>query len=441
MERPADNNSNRAIVAERNVLGCVLLDDRCMGIALELLSPQDFLFKPAGLVFGAMKELYNSGSPINIATILAIVCNDPFFKSDEGVRYLTVCSNELPFAGSIEHFCSIVRSESTRRKVVAFSEKLRNVDWSPTEKIEDQIAKLGNELLDLTSDTSTTPWVDFTSALKTTYEDLAKEDDETKITTGFIDLDAKLTGIRPGKLTIVAARPAMGKTAFGLNVMENIAFNLHVPVAFFSLEMTTIELVHRVLSAMTSVPGQAIDQKRMDDDEWNRVLDVANTCADAKIYIDETPGLDVAVLKERTRRLYRQYGIGAVIIDYLQLMHASGKNINNREQEVAAISRELKGLSKELKIPVIALSQLNREVSSRVDKRPILSDIRESGSIEQDADNILFIHRDDYYNPSGEKNNKAEIIIAKQRGGPTGIIELHWDGRFTRFSNLETEFN
>lgn len=426
-------------IAEQAIIGCVLIDNDTLAIAREIIKSEDFFSKCNQMIFSSMCASEDSGKQITAASVLVDLMNDPSFNDAGGISYLTNCSSQCPSAQSVTHYAKIVRDESIKRKVGLFGETLRNISQNRVEDIDAEISKLSDELLSLTSTSKITPWMDFKSAVQSACNELVNNEPSCVIPSGFIDLDAKITGFRPGALTIVAARPAMGKTAFGLNLMQYAAFKLNIPVAFFSLEMTADELVNRTLSCMSSINGNAIRQKRLNDDEWNRLLDSAAKYSEARIYIDETAAIDISILRERARRLHKQYGIRMIIVDYLQLMRSGSKRVQNREQEVADISRGLKEIAKELKIPVIALAQLNRAVDARTCKQPVLSDLRESGSIEQDADNILFIHREDYYKPNETPTNEAEIIIAKQRSGPTGIIKLHWEGEYTRFSNLEQD--
>lgn len=431
--------SNRSQRAERDIVGSILIDESCFDIVYDILKPSDFYTEVARVVYSTMCELRNSNRPVDMVSILSVIGNNPVFLQAGGVTYLTNSMSSLPTASQVVHFCKIVRSESVYRKLLNFSDTMKAINWGEVNDPDSEVARLCEEMSQITSATAVTPWKEFRTALQDTYNNLVnyKEGETNEIKTGFIDLDAKLN-LKPGALTVVAARPAMGKTAFGLNIMSHVAFNLKKPVAFFSLEMTAEELINRVISSLASVNGNAIRHKKLTDDEWKKLLDVAEVYVNAPIYIDETPGIDIAVLRERARRMKRQYGIQCLIVDYLQLMHADGKKILNRENEVATISRGLKGIAKELSIPVIALAQLNRALDSRADKHPILSDLRESGSIEQDSDNILFLHREDYYKTDeSEKDNQAEVIIAKQRSGPTGMIKLYWESDFTRFSNLD----
>ena len=429
-----------AMEAETQLLGAILLDSNVLSIAREIVKDSDF-YSPANMaIFGAMCELENKSQPINIATLYASLANNVAFKEAGAIHYLMNCESRVPSAILVETYANLVRNDSIRRKVDIFRLRITDVVKEQFEDADAIVAQLSDELLSLTNGSASHPWSDFKDSLQQALEALCTEGEDQIIPTGFVDLDSKLTGLRPGTLTIVAARPAMGKTAFGLNILSHVGLRCKLPVAFFSLEMTSQELINRILSSIASINGNSIRQKRMNDEEWNRLLSCAEKYSEAQIYIDETPGIDIVTLQDRAKRLYRQNGIRLIIVDYLQLMHADNRRIQNREQEVATISRGLKGIAKELKIPVVALAQLNRALDSRTEKRPILSDLRESGSIEQDSDCILFIHREDYYRPNQPQDNTAEIIIAKQRSGPTGIIKLHWAGEYTRFSNLEYKY-
>ena len=434
------SNVNRAEYAEKSVIGSILIDESCVDIAMEVLKPPDFYSEMNRIIYSAMCLLASKGEKINLATLLTILATNEYFDNNNGLNYLMSCQSELPSARNIEGFCSMVRSESLRRKVVSFSDTIKAIDWSAVTDIDEEIARLGYELLDISSSTSVSPWCDFGTALRNTLNEVLNTDNSERVRTGFIDLDAKLTGLKPGSLTVIAARPAMGKTALGLNILKNVGINQHIPCVFFSLEMTTSELTKRMISTMTSLNGSAISENKLNREEWNEVMSASERYRSVPIFIDETPGLDIATIQERARRLWRQYGVRFVIIDYLQLISSEGKRIQNREQEIASISRSLKKLAKDLHIPVISLAQLNRSSEARADKHPIMSDLRESGAIEQDADNIIFIHREDYYRQDEEKDNIAEIMIAKQRNGATGIVKLLWESEYTRFSNLESNF-
>lgn len=427
---------NRAFTAERAVIGSILVDESVLAIAKEMLDADDFFCELHQTIFKAMCNLNENSNAINLASVMVAIGNNQAFENAGGIAYLTECQH-MCVVSMIEQDAKLVRDDSIRRKLLSFSETIKSITQQNIQDIDNLISSLSNELMSLSETTVITPWIRFDKAMERSCEQLINEELEDAIPSGFIDLDAKTTGFRPGTLTIIAARPAMGKTAFGLNIAANVALDKCLPVAFFSLEMTGTELTNRIISARARVNGNAIKKRNFTEQEWERILDVTARYRSAQIYIDDTAGIDINVLKDRARRMSVQYGIKMLIVDYLQLMTCNSKRVQNREQEIATISRNLKGIAKELKIPVIALAQLNRSVDSRAEKRPILSDLRESGSMEQDADNVMFIHRDDYYQPNSEPTNEAEVIIAKQRSGPTGIVKLHWQGEYTLFSNAE----
>lgn len=429
---------NHSDIAERSVIGSILVDNNTIDIAREILSPSDFYAVYNQEIFSVMCHLQDKGKKINSASVFSELLNNKTFNEIGGISYLVECSNALPSADDIQHFCELVKTESSKRKLIAFSDGLKVLASKPIDDINAEIAKKSDELLDICSENQVTPWMTFDKVLERACNALFDTNNSGLVPSGFVDLDSQITGFRPGELSIIAARPAMGKTVLGLNIMTNACLKLGIPVAFFSLEMSCEELAYRIISAMSSVDGKAIRQQRLSDAEWNRFLSAVEEYKkhSSLIITDETPAISISTLKERAKRMYRQYGIRMIIIDYLQLMVSTSRRANSREQEIADISRGLKEIAKELHIPVIAIAQINRDVETRTNKRPGLSDLRESGAIEQDADKVMFIYRDDYYNQSCKPTNEAEIIIAKQRNGPTGIVKLHWEGQFTRFSNL-----
>lgn len=430
---------NHSDIAERSVIGSILIDENTLDIAREILRPSDFYAVCNQEIFGVMCHLQDCGKKINSASVYAELVNQKTFADAGGISYLVDCSNSLPNADNIQHFCELVKNESSKRKLCLFSESLKILASKPIDDLNSEIARMSDELLDICSENQVTPWVTFDKVLERACNALFDTSNSGLVPSGFIDLDSQITGFRPCELSIIAARPGMGKTVLGLNIMTNACLKLGIPVAFFSLEMSCEELAYRIISAMSSVDGKAIRQQKLSDDEWNRFLKAVEEYKkySSLIITDETPAISISTLKERAKRMHRQFGIRMIIIDYLQLMCSTSKKANSREQEIADISRGLKEIAKDLHIPVIAMAQINREVENRAVKRPCLSDLRESGSIEQDADKVMFIYREDYYNQSCKPNNEAEIIIAKQRNGPTGIVKLHWEGQYTRFSNLE----
>lgn len=427
--------------AEKSVIGSILIDENTLDIAREILKPEDFYAVCNQEIFGVMCHLQDVGKKISTAGIYSELALHKTFEDVGGINYLVECSNQLPNTNMVEHYSEIVKNESSKRRLFKFADVIKSLSSKPVDDLNSEIAKLSDEILGICSDNNVNPWMTFSQVAEKACNALFDNSVSEMIPSGFVDLDEKITGFRPGELSIIAARPAMGKTALGLNIMQNVALRNGSPVAFFSLEMTACELFYRTISSMASVNGSAIREQKLNDDEWNRFLGAVEQYKRSCIIIDETPAITISTLSERAKRMRREFGIKLIIIDYLQLMHSNARNVQNREQEVADISKGLKQLAKELHVPVIALSQLNREVDSRAVKRPVLSDIRESGSIEQDADNIFFIHREDNYNPNLQPTNEAEITIAKQRNGPIGIVKLHWEGQYTRFSNLEHNDN
>lgn len=428
---------NKAFTAEKSVIGAVMIDETVLGIAREIVSVDDFFTAIHQQIFKSMCELSDAGAPINLASLSVNLANNQQFNNDGGIQYLIECSHTCVSASMIEYDAKLVRDDSVRRKLLSFSDSVKAIATQNVADIDAVISSLSTELLSLSETTAVTPWVPLSTSLKRVCSQMLDDSVSETIPSGFIDLDAKLTGFKPGALTIIAARPAMGKTALGLNIMSNMAIDGGIPVAFFSLEMTADELTNRLISGRAKVNGNAIRQKKMSENECERYLDAVKIINDAKVYIDETPALDISVLRDRARRMSVQYGIRALIVDYLQLMTSGNKRVQNREQEIATISRGLKNIAKELHIPVIAMAQLNRSVETRAEKRPVLSDLRESGSMEQDADVVMFIHREDYYQPNAEPTHEAEVTIAKHRNGPTGVVKLHWQGEYTLFSNAE----
>jgi replicative DNA helicase len=426
---------------EKKLIGCIVLDPRTFSIARESICADDFQTQVPKIIFEAMCDCDAAGEELNIATIYKRLFFNEIFEKNAGIQYLVDSSHECIGAVFIEQYCNSVKETSNRRKVLAIANSLTKIANEHVDDFSSVILSMAEELGSLSESSVKLPWLTAQESVSEAMENYMKPDDGV-LPTGLLDLDAKMTGLRPGSLTIIAARPAMGKTAFGLNLMVTACLNKGVPVAFFSLEMTNDELVYRLQSIMASINGSAIRRKKLNDTEWSGFLSAAEKLSDAEYYIDPTPGLELQHFLDRARRMHTQYGIKLIIIDYLQLMCSERKKNASREQEVADISRSLKGIAKKLKVPVVALAQLNRAVDTRTDKRPVLSDLRESGSIEQDADNVLFIHREDYYHPNDPPTNEAEIIIAKQRGGETGIVKLRWTGEYTRFDNLEgTEFD
>ena len=425
--------------AELSVLGSILIDNSTIDMANDILVPEDFYSELNRQIFIAMGKLAENQKPIDIASLYAKTLNLKLLEDAGGVNYLTELTRRLPSASNIKRYAELIKNASILRKVIEISNKANVQAQLPMDSVTDFINDLNQEVFALTLTDANRAYYTAKEVMKSTYELLdelySHKNQLPGISSGFIDYDRKTAGFKPGTLTILAARPGMGKTALALNFLANAAIDHHVPSAFFSLEMTKEELGNRLLSSRARISGDMMRRGDFKDGEWNRIHKTMESINNSPIFVDETPALSITKLCAKARRLKTESNLGFIIIDYLQLMTGSSYN-PSREQEISEISRSLKGLSKELSIPVIALSQLNRGVEARTDKRPMLQDLRESGAIEQDADVITFIYRDDYYNKDSSEKGVSEVIIAKQRSGETGTIKLRWFGEFTLFENL-----
>ena len=437
MERPV---IEATLKAEQSLIGAILLDQSTIDIAKEYISDKDFYAEYNREIFRAMRELASKGTDINLASLLGALLNASSFNHNGGVSILTRSMESCPSASLIEQFAKSIKKYVAMRALENIGEAAKQTASGLNGDVYEYISTLKNELEKIGDGKAESFYVPFDKAVNEVIISLRNPNNEKFVKSGFSDLDKTIVGFKPGTLTIIAARPAMGKTAFGLNILVNAVFKQDVPTAFFSLEMKASELIERMISCKELVNGTAIKQRKLSEAEFDRVLDFGANYSKSKIYIDETPAIDIDTLKDRATQLKKKMGVGLVIIDYLQYMRSAKKTINSREQEIADISRGLKALSKELQIPVISLAQLNRNLDSRSDKHPVLSDLRESGGIEQDADTIMFLYRDDYYHPNDTPTNIAEVIVAKQRSGPTGVVKLHWEGEYTRFTSIDNNF-
>jgi replicative DNA helicase len=434
-----------SIEAEQAVLGGLLIDNAAWDRIGDFVGADDFYRLDHRLIFGAISRLIDGAKPADAVTVFEVLRNAG--KADEagGLVYLNTLAQNTPSAANIRRYAEIVRERSVLRRLVTAGDEIATSALNPagrdTKQILDEaetkvfrIAEEGergrqgfHEIQGLMTRV--------VERIQELYE-RADPSDVTGVPSGFTDLDSKTSGLQPGDLVIVAGRPAMGKTSFALNIGEHVAIDKGMPVAVFSMEMGATQLALRMLSSVGRLDQQRLRTGRLFDEDWPRLTAAMQRMQEAPLFIDESPALNSMDLRARARRLARTYGrLGLIIVDYLQLMSSTGQG-ENRATEISEISRGLKALAKELAVPVIALSQLNRTVETRTDKRPVMSDLRESGAIEQDADLILFIYRDEVYNPDTTDKNVAEIIIGKQRNGPIGRVNLRFDGQFTRFENL-----
>lgn len=432
--------SGSPVEAEKFLLGSILLDNSVVPLISQIVKPEDFSTDLNSNIYSSCIKLHNADKPIDVATILYAMRDTSRYTDDvnEIVMYLMNLTSLVPSAINCKHYAKIIKNDSIRRKLNSFANALQAMTSSPVIDANELASKMVQELSEVSDDIIEDNCCDLKEAMRQACEQLEETVQNggklPGIETGFVDLDSFLCGLREGSLTIIAGRPAMGKTAFVTNILENVCIKNNIPAIMFSLEMTKIELANRIISSGSRISGSEIRLGNLTTEQWNSYLNVVESNSSAPLFIDDTGGISIALLADRAKHWKKIKDIKLVVVDYLQLVSATSKKTTTREQEVSEVARGLKTLAKTLSVPVIALAQLNRSVESRSEKRPVLSDLRESGSIEQDADNVLFIHRPGYYDKT-ERQDLAEIIIAKQRGGPTGIVNLKWIGRLTRFTD------
>lgn len=430
-----------SIEAEQSVIGSMLMDREAITIASGQICSDDFYGKQYGILFEAMVELNDEGKPVDLVTLQERLKEKSMPPEIYSLEYIKDVMSAVPTSANIKHYANIVAEKSVLRKLIRVNEEIANTCYAQNESLETILETSEKNIFDIIQRRNNSDFVPIRqvvmNAMNMIEEASKNKGAVTGIATGFLDLDYKTAGMQPSDLILVAARPSMGKTAFVLNIAQHVAFHDNNSVAVFSLEMSKEQLVNRLLSLESKVNSQAIRTGNMKDDEWERLIESADVIGKSKLIIDDTPGISIGELRSKCRKFKLEYDIQMIIIDYLQLMSGSGSGKSeSRQQEISEISRSLKALARELHVPVIALSQLSRAVEQRPDHRPMLSDLRESGAIEQDADVVMFIYRDDYYNKDTELKNVAEIIIAKQRNGAIGTINLAWLPDYTQFANL-----
>lgn len=429
-----------SIEAEQSVIGSMLMDKEAITIASEQISGEDFYGKQYGILFDAMVELNDEGKPVDLVTLQERLKEKGVPPEIYSLEYIRDVMAAVPTSANIKHYANIVAEKAVLRKLIRVNEEIANTCYAQNDSLESILESSEKSIFDIIQKRNSGDFVPIRqvvmNAMNLIEEASKNKGAVTGIATGFLDLDYKTAGMQPSDLILIAARPSMGKTAFVLNIAQHVAFHDQKPVAIFSLEMSKEQLVNRLLSLESKVNSQAIRTGNMKDDEWERLIESADVIGKSGLLIDDTPGISIGELRSKCRKFKLEYDIQMIIIDYLQLMTGSGKSNESRQQEISDISRSLKALARELHVPVLALSQLSRAVEQRPDHRPMLSDLRESGAIEQDADVVMFIYRDDYYNKDTELKNVAEIIIAKQRNGAIGTINLAWLPDYTQFANL-----
>ncbi len=429
------------IEAEQAVIGSMLTDNEAVMAAVEKLTVESFYREDNRLIFEAVINLYNRSEPVDLVTVKDELTSMGSFEKVGGFEYLATLPDKVPTTANAQKYIEIVEEKATLRKLIKTANEIIDLGYNPTEDVEDIMAGAEKKIFDIIQNKnqkSYTPIKDVLIESFTKLEELYNQKSKiTGVPTGFVDLDDKTAGLHGSDLILIAARPAMGKTAFALNIAAHAAIRENVPVAIFNLEMSKDQLVNRILCMEAMVDSNKVMTGKLEEDDWSKLAGVVGPISDAGIYIDDTPGISIMEIRTKCRKLKMEKNIGLIVIDYIQLIQGSNNRKNgSREQEIAEISRSLKILAKELNVPVIALSQLSRAVEQRPDHRPMLSDLRESGSIEQDADIVMFLYRDDYYNPDTEEKDISEVIIAKHRAGSTGTVKLLWMGNYTKFVNL-----
>lgn len=431
--------------AEQAVLGSMLTDNDAVMAAVEVLKEDAFYREDNKIIYQAILNLYSKSEPIDIITLKDELESMGKFEQVGGFEYLASLPDKVPTTANVQKYIKIVEEKSVLRNLIKTANEIIELGYNPTEDVEDIMDGAEKKIFDIMQSKHTKSYTPIKDVLVESFTNLEKlynqKQHVTGVPTQFYDLDDKTAGLHGSELILVAARPAMGKTAFALNIATNAALRANVPVAIFSLEMSKDQLVNRMLCSEAMVDSNKVRTGKLDEEDWTKLAEAIGPLSEAGVYIDDTPGISVMEIRTKCRKLKMEKNIGLVVIDYLQLISGSNKRNGSREQEISEISRSLKVLAKELNVPVIALSQLSRAVEQRDDHRPMLSDLRESGAIEQDADIVMFLYRDDYYNKESAEKDIAEVIIAKQRGGSTGTVKLYWMGNYTKFVNIERRFD
>lgn len=429
-----------SIEAEQSVLGSMIMDHDAVIVASEILISSDFYRPDHAQIFAAIMDLYTSGNPIDLITIQDKLVQKGVLEQVGGLGYIAELASSVPTSAHIKQYAKIVQEKSTLRKLIKVSSDITAKSFDGDEPLDNIMNFAEKSIFDVLQNKKTEDFTGIDEIVLTSIEKIEEAHKSkggiTGIETGFIDLDQRTAGLQPSDLILVAARPSMGKTAFSLNIIQTAGIKNKKSVAVFSLEMSKDQLVSRMLCAEAMIDSQKARTGMLEKDDWDRIAQSIPNITNSRIYIDDTPGINVMDMRAKCRRLKMEKGLDLIMIDYLQLMSGVGDG-SSRQQEISDISRSLKALAREMNAPVIALSQLSRACEQRQDHRPMLSDLRESGAIEQDADVVMFLYRDEYYHPDTEKKNVGEVIIAKQRNGPTGTVELVWLGQYTKFANMQ----
>ena len=432
-----------SIEAEQSVVGAMLMDRDAITVAAEIICGDAFYQKAYGVIFDSVVELFNEGKPVDLITLQNRLREKAVPEEISSLEFVRDLVTAVPTSANVKYYAEIVSEKATLRRLIKMNEAIADECYQGQKPLEAILERTEKQVFELVQNRGGNgEYVPIKQVVLNALEKIEKASKSkgtvTGIPTGFIDLDYKTSGLQPSDLILVAARPSMGKTAFVLNIAQHVAFKQNRTVAIFSLEMSKEQLVNRLFSLESYVDAQLLRTGNLKDSDWEKLIEGAGTIGRSNLIIDDTPGISISEMRSKCRKYKMEHNLELIIIDYLQLMSGSvgGRN-ESRQQEISDISRSLKALARELSVPVIALSQLSRAVEQRPDHRPMLSDLRESGAIEQDADVVMFIYRDDYYNKDTEHVNEAEIIIAKQRNGPIGTVTLTWLPQYTKFANSE----
>ena len=435
-----------SIEAEQAVIGAMLMDKEAILTSSEIISKADFYQSAYGVIFEAIVDIYNEGKPVDLITLQSSLKEKDVPAEISSLEFVRDLVTAVPTSANVKYYAEIVAEKAMLRRLIKLNEEIENMCYLGKEPVEVVMETTEKKVFELVQKRNTGDFVPIKQVVLNALDkiELASKNagSVTGIPTGFLDLDYKTAGLQPSDLILVAARPSMGKTAFVLNIAQHVAFKANKSVAIFSLEMSKEQLVNRLFSLEAQVDAQLLRTGNLKDDDWEKLIESAGIIGKSKLMIDDTPGISISELRSKCRKMKLEHGLDLIIIDYLQLMTGRvGGRSESRQQEISEISRALKGVARELNVPVVALSQLSRAVEQRPDHRPMMSDLRESGAIEQDADVVMFIYRDDYYNKDTELKNVAEIIIAKQRNGAIGTINLTWLPQYTKFANYAKEKN
>ena len=433
------------IEAEQAVIGSMLTDKEAVISAIELLKPEDFYREDNKIIYSAIMNLYSKGDAIDIITLKSELSSMGKLEAVGGLEYLAELPEKVPTTANVDKYINIIEEKSTLRTLIKTGNEIITLGYDPTQDVEELMDSAEKKIFGVMQSRNQKSYSVIKDILVDTFVELEdlynRQQHVTGVPTGFYDLDYKTAGLHGSDLVLVAARPAMGKSAFALNIATNAAVRANTPVAIFSLEMSKEQMVNRILCSEALVDSNKVRTGKLEDDDWSKLAEASGILSEAEIIVDDTPGISIMEIRAKCRKMKLEKNIGLVVIDYLQLVQGSSRRASgSREQEIAEISRSLKILAKEINVPVIALSQLSRAPEQRPDHRPMLSDLRESGSIEQDADIVIFLYRDDYYNQDSDKKNVAEVILAKHRSGSTGTVELGWLGNYTKFVNLDNRY-